>query len=577
MNDVSDVVAMLSAEGQDFEFYPTTDEIIAALVLDIQRDDGDYRRTYSSVLDVGAGNGKVLLALRERAELRDLHAIEKSKLLCEQMDPDILIVGTEFSEQSLLSKHVDIVFSNPPYSDFENWAVKIIRQAASSVVYLVLPIRWEKSIPIRDAIRYRDAECKAIAQFDFENAQDRRARAKVHLLRIELHRDRDGDDAFDRFFREQFAHLIEKFEGDKAAESRLERRTKSKFSALVVGPSYLEALVSLYNKDIATVQSNFDLVSKLDADLLREFNVSPDSILACLKTRLAGLRTEYWHELFDHLDTITNRLTSGSRRKLLEVLHRHVHVDFTLSNAYAVIIWVIKNANGYIDSQLIESYELMVDKCNVVLYKSNQRTWVDNHWRYNRDDADPNSHYALDYRIVTHKIGGVRVTDYSFDRGLEERAADFLGDLLTLARNLGFKCSTVAGDLTRTGRENWVAGRAYEFYGTDRDGKDCLLYDVRAFKNRHLHLRLHKSFMLALNVEHGRLKGWLRSRTEAAEELRDPEAAEYFNTNARLTSNNTPLLSFQPEQAPAGPVDLFTMCPECERSYGPHYRGPCRH
>ena len=42
---------------------------------------------------------------------------------------------------------------------------------------------------------------------------------------------------------------------------------------------------------------------------------------------------------------------------------------------YAVIMWVIKNANLYIDSQLLETYELMVAKCNVVLYKSNQRDY----------------------------------------------------------------------------------------------------------------------------------------------------------------------------------------------------------
>src|SRR4051812_29162612 len=164
------LVARLVEAGQDHEWYPTTDEIIAVVVADLARDDEKHwrARPYSSVLDIGAGNGKVLLALREQAKLTDLHAIEKSQLLCEQLHPDILIVGTEFWEQSLLSKHVDVIFSNPPYSEFESWAAKIIRQAASKVVYLVLPVRWEGSAAIQDALHYRDVQAATVGTFDFE-------------------------------------------------------------------------------------------------------------------------------------------------------------------------------------------------------------------------------------------------------------------------------------------------------------------------------------------------------------------------------------------------------------------------
>ncbi len=538
------LVDLIAASGQDFEFYPTTDEIIAALVKDIKGSENNFGSSrYSSVLDIGAGNGKVLMALRAGAGLTDLHAIEKSSILCEQLHPDILIVGTEFAEQSLLSKHVDVVFSNPPYSDFENWAVKIIRQSASAVVYLVLPIRWEHSIPIADAIRFREATCETVGVFDFQDAEDRTARAKVHLLRIEMRRERhckaENDDAFERFFNEQFAPLIDKFAASKK-DADGEPVETSRFSELVVGPSYLEALVSLYDAEISNVQNNFDLVAKLDADLLREFNISPSTIMACLKTRLAGLRSDYWNELFSQLDTVTDRLTSSSRKRLLEVLHRHVHVDFTLSNIYAVMIWVIKNSNIYIDSQLLETYELMVAKCNVHLYKSNKRTWADDGWRYNSEPSK-NSHYALDYRIVTHRIGGM-ARGYSWDRGLDERAADFLGDLLTLGRNLGFRCATVSHQLGRSGRGEWAGGEAYEFYGTDRKGNQIVLYEVRAYKNGNLHLRLAQSFILALNVEHGRLKGWLHTREQAVSELDDPAAAEYFNTNVRISSNPKTLL-----------------------------------
>jgi hypothetical protein len=208
----------------------------------------------------------------------------------------------------------------------------------------------------------------------------------------------------------------------------------------VPGPNYPEALVQLYNQEMDHIQNNYRLIGQLDPALLKEFEVSPKKIMACLKARLSGLKHTYWHELFSHMSAITDRLTSGSRKSLLGKLHRHASVDFTVPNILEVVVWVIKNANHYIESQLIETYELMVDKCNVQLYKSNQKTWVDNGWRYGQGETI-NTHYALDYRIVTHRIGGIRV-DYS-GQEIEERAADFIGDhgpvpsLLSRAQRVG--------------------------------------------------------------------------------------------------------------------------------------------
>ena len=82
-----------------------------------------------------------------------------------------------------------------------------------------------------------------------------------------------------------------------------------------------------------------------------------------------------------------------------------------------------------------------------------------------------------------------------------------------------------------------------DFHYDDRKKKRKeLLFDVRAFKNRNLHLRLNQRFILALNVEHGRLKGWLNSPQEAATELRDPEAAKFFRSNLQLNAGNPTLL-----------------------------------
>lgn len=70
------LVAQVIEAEQDFEFYPTTSEIIGALIRDAglycaPNEHGNRYRapgTATTILDIGAGNGKVLLALRAKAD-----------------------------------------------------------------------------------------------------------------------------------------------------------------------------------------------------------------------------------------------------------------------------------------------------------------------------------------------------------------------------------------------------------------------------------------------------------------------------------------------------------------------------
>lgn len=542
------LVASLKDAGQDHEFYPTTDEIIAALVRDIAKAKDDDHRSFSridSALDIGAGNGKVLRALREKADVRDLYAIEKSLLLCRQMDADIFIVGTEFTEQSLLSKRMGLIFCNPPYSAFEDWAVKIIREASAPLAYLVIPVRWKDSVRIADALKFRDAETTVAGTFSFEDSEDRTARAKVNLLRIMFHG--EEDDAFNRFFEEQFGGLKAKFEQDqKQGEDEedflrrhREQEADRRFQSLVVGDDYPDRLVALYNEEMATVQKNYQLVAELDVELLREFDVTPPRILKCLKERLSGLRTAYWKELFSKMKAVTDRLTAKKRDVLLTKLNSSGHVDFTPENILAVVVWALKNANTYLEEQLLDVFERMVDKANVRNYKSNRRPLVENRWRYMEEKP---THIALEFRLVLERIGGIRKKEFFGGGGLEERAGEFLQDLMTVARNLGFECNTQDPRVGYHGRDQWSSGQVHEFYCT-AEGRRVPLAEVRAFLNGNMHVRLNQQFALALNVEYGRLKGWLASAREAAEELGDPEAAKYYATHHRLGAHSFPALA----------------------------------
>lgn len=530
------LVTQLKQAGQDHEFYPTTGLIIAALVRDVKslahRDDIRYRykRSLDSVLDIGAGHGRVLRALRDEAGIGTLYAIEKSPILCQQLDDEIFIVGADFHEQSLVSNQADITFCNPPYSEFEEWATKIIRESASWFVYLVIPQRWQGSAEIANALTFRDAKAKVIGDFDFLNAEDRAARAKVHLIRVELASERD--DAFDRFFEEQFADLKAKWQAENTTVGDTEKgpRRNPKLNSLVVGANYPDMLVGLYNDELDHVRKNYDLVKALDVDLLKEFDVSPLRIMTCMKARLAGLRNTYWQELFSHMKSVTNRITTKKRRMMLETLNRSGHVDFTVTNIHAVIMWALKNANSYINAQLLETFDAMVAKANVRNYKSNARVFTFDRWRYAEEKP---THIALEYRIVLERVGGLRAK-FSTGHELVESAAEFLGDLLTVAHCMGFMGNTGDERLTYHGRCNyWTAGERHEFRAKI-DGEDATLFDVRAFQNGNMHIRLNQKFALAMNVEVGRLRGWIKSGAEAATELGDKTAAKYFGRNLQL-------------------------------------------
>jgi hypothetical protein len=67
---------------------------------------------------------------------------------------------------------------------------------------------------------------------------------------------------------------------------------------------------------------------------------------------------------------------------------------------------------------------------------------------------------------------------------------------------------------------HFLSGQKEEFtYRDPIKGESKLLMEVRAFKNGNLHIKFSPDFMLALNVEMGRLKGWIHSAAQAAEEL----------------------------------------------------------
>ena len=583
--------------GEDFEWYPTTDEIIEKAAADAKR----LLDGVGSVLDVGAGDGRVLRGFAEALdeEIRML-AIEKSTINLSRMPREVIPVGTDFFAATLIDKKADVVFCNPPYSQFEIWAERIVREAHAAVVYLVLPVRWEASERIAAALARRKARTGILGEYDFENAE-RRARAKVHLIRVELARRstwydrRSGEygeeegldwgrrkeprvDPFDLWFDEAFPAAEAAREEEEPAEEEAPGG-----DALTRGENLIERLVRLYDADMERLMENYRKIASLDPGLLEELGVSRQGLAEGVKEKVAGLKHEYWRRLFESLEKITDRLTSRYRERMLEKLRDRSDVDFTRDNAYAVVIWAVKNANAYFDDQIVDFFTDLFNEESVKGYKSTRKAFMDA-WRHEKSTgwgrpdgkewARKGWRWYLDYRIVHGGWHGFAISsEWDARLGLGRRGREWLGDVLTVAGLLGFDAHRDPME------EEWEAGKAKRFYlkrnhlarplkvgtattlgrvdevfvdaelglvqyrigdnwyhGDFVRAKSDVLMEVRAFKKGTFHVKFAQPFIRALNVKAAQILGWVRAPGEAAEEMEisEREAAEAMGISYRI-------------------------------------------
>lgn len=556
------VIKKIKHQGFDFEWYPTPSEITTIIRADIDGmvDDGHIRGT-PAVLDCGAGDGRTLEALTKGKK----YAIEKAIPLIEAMDRHIYVIGADFHQQVLMDKSCDITFSNPPYSEFDAWASKIIRETSSGYVYLVLPQRWKKSPVIQEALERRsldDDDVEVLDSFDYIHAE-RHANAATHMvdiIKITLTYKRNRhrcsshyasssvSDPFSIWFKDNFkvgensTTCTDLKKKDKKAATFKDKKQK----ALVNGKTVINVLSEMYTHELNHLMNNYKSVEAIDFEILEELGVSYDAMRESVQQKISGLKNLYWRELFDSLTKITDRLTAKSREQMLSTLMSRSDVDFNSQNVYAVVIWVIKNANHYYNDQMVSYVKRMVEKANISSYKSNKRTFGDESWRYGQAPSDLEK-FSLDYRVVLQRVGGIKVSEYSYERnafkGLTESAHFFLLDTLAIASNLGFDTT---GMETPSSFE-WESNKGKDFYCKNHStGKKELLMNVRAFMNGNMHIKFNQRFIKRLNIEFGRLNGWLKSKEHAADELDIPieEVETAFNSNLQLMGSNTLQLAF---------------------------------
>lgn len=524
---MNELVNRLKQEGQDFEWYPTTEKMIISVLRKIPED-------ANSIMDIGAGDGRVLARFAEKCKRALLYSIEKSPILQQQQPAFIIPVGTDLYEQMLAALEVDYIFCNPIYSEFEEWIKKIIDEAYAKKAFVIVPQRWKESQVIKDALKKRGATTAIVYSDDFLHAE-RAARAIVDIVEISFPKEKESwngkvEDPFKIWFDANVKTFEKVTDVKDETESALQKR---------LGDASIDEIVEAYDHEYKILLDNYQMIFKLDAVLLTELGVDKTAIREGLKMKMSGLKVKYWKLLFDKLDPITSRLTTKSKNKVQEKLNGNKSVNFTVSNCYAVIIWAIKNANSYFDEQAVELFFALAYFESVMNYKSNLKTWAKDGWRYGH--AEKPTYFKLDYRVVVeqHSRGIYRNGDYSqydYPGNLYKDYHDLLADIKAVFSNLGFSTNSLYSK-----NRVWRSGQWQNYY---HDESEEILYQAKAYMNGNMHFRFMPEAIKALNVYVARTLKWVRTVEDVIVEMEIPvdEAIKYFKHNPYITVSNVKLL-----------------------------------
>ena len=527
---INALIEVLKENNQDFEFYPTTKEILEVIK-------NDYNMTEAeTVLDIGCGTCNFKKVIKPY----QYYVVEKSKILIDKLDEDTIVLGTDFNSMLLLDKKVDVIFCNPPYSEYENWTKRIIWEGNCKYIYLVIPQRWKENKEIQECINNAKARVSVLGNFNFYNAE-RQARAVIDIVKIDKREHSNyygyrkeleeiNETAFDKWFEDTFAQRDSSNSNKNEYEIEKEKKENIK-NQLVCSESKAKMLVELYEHEQQTLFEHFLAITRLDEDILKTIGVNKKAVKEALKQKIKSLKVLYWNIVFEEMEEITSRLTYKTRKKMLEKFSNLLTIDFTVENMYPLILWVIKNANKYYEEQVLDFFDYLTAPDNIQNYKSNQKVFKRNQWYpENFDNKKEVSHYTLAYRVIC-KI--LHHSDRYLDRYSNYQWA--LRDVFTIANNLGF---TVNYDSIQP---KYTYGEKYEVLLMD--GKTFMSY--RCYKNGNMHIKFNKEFMKALNVECSRLLGWIQVKEDIAREF--PEdmakgAEKYFKSNYTCIGTNGSLM-----------------------------------
>jgi hypothetical protein len=555
MKETTKKLRTLEAGHEDFEWYPTTPEIMEAMKKDIWAYLRGHKSDYSShcennenvkirteyhksetlyihsFLDIGAGDGRVLDFL----EADKKYGIEIAKGQADDLiRRGVFLIGRDFWIADLMNDDYGLVFSNPPFSRFEDWVVKILYECNFEILYLVMPVRWKSDKKIaRELERY---EAAVVGEFDFSKA-DREARGRVNLVRInapwiktekgeKTRRQKTLEDSFERWVHDYIAD----FSNIPDSNYEYSRFVGDEEKALKLNLAPIDQLIEDYENEKETLRQAFAVIGKLPQNVVEMLGQDRRSMMEIIRKSISGLKTKYWRAAFNKLDPVRERMTQETRNHIFTSIKEFNTLDFNAGNIYSVIIWLINNANVGILDQIGEVFDNLATKENIQNYKSN-RHWIKSDWKHTQSDwrykylPERWKLGTLDYRIVvrTYRRDGATVVD----------------DFIVICRNLGWPIS-------RNCKPDYTLHQvSQEFYSEDGE----LAFTMRFYTgNQNVHLKINKKLLMKFNVEVAKIRTWITGPDDVAEEfsVSKAEAAKLWNSSLSLLgANDVRMLEFK--------------------------------
>lgn len=511
----------LKANNEDFEFYPTTTEILRAIVADKFY----IQSGVNSILDIGCGNGKALDFFSKNWETKiDVFGIEKSQILISNLvNPDILILGNDFKDCMLLDKQVDMIFSNPPYKEFKEWTLKILSYSISKKVVLVIPERWRNDEQIAQCVKECGWQEHLVGRFDFFESEDRRARAKVEV--IAFRRNTNAESVFERELEKSFGmgDLLGKVNKVYWERYSIREEAEEQCKDVVSAKELIDYLLNRYHADQRKLFGSLEALSKVGADLMSDLGVRKENIIKAVVEKIKFQKNIYWNEVIDRIPEISKRLSVEQKKGLLQNLAER-GAEFTKSNILGVILFSINVAKKCEKENFVKYWEYLANREWRLKYKSNEKAFGDCH-RYEKPDKMHEG--KLDYRIIVSYAG----TFYSTFDYLHDPKA--ILNLHPIARAMGY-----FGDIRicdENGEQVYPEYRGIVLPLGESFAKigDTTIARLKVFKNNNLHIFFNQDFLAKLNLNVFTHLGWIKTKEEAKKEFKkemsESEIEEFFN------------------------------------------------
>ena len=290
----------LKEHDQDFEFYPSTDEMLNAVEghlfgkmgyfsnygstknIHITFNDNNKVLIIPDLIDIGAGDGRVLdYFKKDKIVVENKYGIEKSDIHADNLiKRGVSVIGRDFFQTTLIDKAFSVIYSNPPYSRFKEWTAKILTEGRATFIYLTIPERWEDDSELKDLI-YSKGEVEILGNFDFLFG-DRKSRAKVNVISIFNPQHKKQDDPFDKWIETNIGTFDKEIKFDHTEEQTKEVKTFSKDS--------VAELIANYQYELDEITTAYIALAKIPIHLLNRVGVNKDVVLKSIKTDIEGLK-----------------------------------------------------------------------------------------------------------------------------------------------------------------------------------------------------------------------------------------------------------------------------------------------